>query len=497
MSKRILKWATARSPRTDRAARYVRARRKRFIALFVTVAHIVGALTSVQAVMSTRTAQGAIAWAVSLNTIPYVAVPAYWAFGRTKFQGYVKKRRSQEEQADPLVKSFIQEAKDLGFVTGDLHEVHERLARLPITTGNDVKLLRNGDEIFPSILEGIERANDYILVQFYIVRDDALGREFQDRLIAAAERGVRVHFLYDEVGSHQLPRSFNERFRAAGVESRRFNSNQGVTNRFQINFRNHRKMVVVDGREAWVGGANLGVEYLGEDSRLSPWLDAMVKVRGPAVQTIQVAFLEDWYWSSGNFLDMEWTPQAGPSGQSRSVLCLPTGPADVVETCALYFLSLINQARQRIWIASPYFVPDEQTISALQLAAIRGVDVRIIIPENCDNLLVNLSGWSFIEPLEAVGVRFYRHTNGFMHFKATLVDDDLSAVGTANFDNRSFRLNFEITLEVRDEDFAREVEAMLEDVLADSRLASAADLAERHFLFRLAVRVARLMAPLQ
>ncbi|KIH78180.1 cardiolipin synthetase [Geoalkalibacter ferrihydriticus DSM 17813] len=478
----------------------MRARQKRFFALFVTLAHIAGALTSVQAVMETRTAQGAIAWAVSLNTIPIAAVPAYWAFGRTKFQGYVKKRQEKIDETNPLVRHFIDLAREEQFLVSNRTRetpLLERLTNLPATVGNDVQLLRNGEEIFPSIFRGMEKAEDYLLVQFYIVRDDNLGRELQARLLAAAQRGVRVKFLYDEIGSYQLPRSYLDTLRESGVQVSAFNSTQGRANPFQINFRNHRKIVVVDGRHAWVGGANVGDEYLGLHPRLTPWVDAMVKVTGPAVQALQVPFLEDWFWASGEMLDLDWTPRAAPNGTSRTVFILPTGPADRFETCALYFLHSINSASHRLWIASPYFVPDEQIVSALQLAALRGVDVRILVPEDCDNRLVRLSGWSYVAALEKAGVKVYRYTNGFLHHKTMLLDNETSAVGTANFDNRSFRLNFEITLEVQDEEFAREVEEMLLQNFSESRLSSAQELEQRSFPFRLAVRVARLLAPIQ
>ena len=503
MWKKLLffKKQTSAPPRgLARSADYVRCRKKRFVALFVLLAHLAGALASVNAIMETRTAQGAIAWAVSLNSFPYVAVPAYLAFGRTRFQGYVKKRQASVDETTPVVYRIIEEAAARNFLVDDLAgqpPLLERLTNLPATLGNEVELLRNGTEIFPSLFAGMDEARDYLLVQFYIVRDDGLGRELQSRLLAAAARGVRVHFLYDEIGSYQLPRRYLETLRNGGVEVFAFNSTQGAANRFQINFRNHRKIVVVDGRCAWVGGANVGDEYLGLHPRLTPWIDAMVKVSGPAVQLIQVPFLEDWYWASGNLLDIDWLADAAPSGRSKTIAVIPSGPADRFETCALYFLDVIHNARTRFWVASPYFVPDEQIVSALQMAALRGVDVRILLPEDCDNLLVRLSGWSYVASLEKAGVLVYRMTDGFLHHKAMLVDEDISAIGTANFDNRSFRLNFEITLEVRDETFAREVEAMFLEDFGRSRRSSAAELDERSFFFRLAVRVARLMAPIQ
>ena len=167
---------------------------------------------------------------------------------------------------------------------------------------------------------------------------------------------------------------------------------KGITNRFQLNFRNHRKTVITDGRTAWVGGVNIGDEYTGADKELSPWHDTMVKITGPAVQTIQVAFWEDWLWASDRQIALQWEPEAAPSGARKTVLCLPSGPADPLETCTLYFLQLINSATTRLWIASPYFVPDEQLVTALELAALRGVEIRILVPDKGDNPLVDLSG---------------------------------------------------------------------------------------------------------
>ncbi len=428
------------------------------------------------------------------------SLPSLRTAGRTKFNGYVKKRQATIEHTVPRVRQLLEEAQSSGFVSRDEDgkpPVTERLAKLPATVGNDVELLLNGEDIFPSIFAGIAEATNYVLAQFYIVRDDMLGQEFQRHLIEAAGRGVRVFFLYDEIGCYQLPRSYLDRLTAGGVHVRAFHSTRGRANRFQLNFRNHRKIVVRDGRSAWTGGANVGDEYLGRHARLTPWVDTMVKITGPAVQFLQVAFAEDWDWAGGEPLDMNWTLRVAPSGISRRVLCLPTGPADRFETCALYFLHVIHAATNRCWIASPYFVPDEQIVSALKLAAIRGVDVRVLVPEDCDNRLVGLSGWSFVAPLEKAGVQIFRHTQGFMHHKLLLVDADRASVGTANFDNRSFRLNFEIVVEVRDEDFARQIEAVFLRDFGNARRSFARELDDRWFGVRLAVRIARLLAPVQ
>lgn len=487
-----------RFPGLARFAVYLARRKKRYLALFITVSHIVGALTSVQAVMRTRTSQGAIAWAISLNTFPYIAVPAYWVFGRSKFDGYAKKRQVGAERANPVIKDFVRLAAQDGLLLEDENDaLVERLAKLPTTVGNDVELLIDGDEIFPSIFSGIAAAESYVLVQFYIVRNDQVGKKLKEALLAARSRLVNVRFIYDEIGSHALSPDYFGDLRDAGVEVVPFNSSKGIGNRFQINFRNHRKMLVVDGNAAWVGGVNIGDEYNGGHETLKPWRDTMVKVRGPAVQAIQVSFLEDWFWATQRLLELNWVPQRAESGADMAVLCVPSGPADQFETCALFFLHLINSAKERIWIATPYFVPDEQIVSALKLAALRGVDVRVIMPDASDSNMLDLSGWSFADRLIDAGVRIHRHEAGFMHQKVILVDRDLATVGSANFDNRSFRLNFEITLKIRDEAFAGKIEKMLLDDLEESRLVTSGEVAKRSFPFRLGVRASSLLAPIQ
>lgn len=368
-----------------------KSRRRMWIIL---VSHFVGLLTSVHALMGVRTAQGAIAWVVSLNTLPYVAVPAYWILGRSKFHGYVIARRLDDAKVAEFARDYSKTLDERNLIRNpdrDRAYVVEKLAKLPFTTGNDAELLVDGDATFQSIFEGISKAEKYVLVQFYIIRDDEVGQELKTRLLERAKAGVACYLLYDEIGS-SLPRAYTDELKQAGISVFTFNTRQGEANRFQINFRNHRKIVITDGRAAWVGGLNVGREYKGLDPKIGYWRDTHLRLAGPVVHGIQVSFLEDWHWASGSEIHgLSWDPQPAASGASRSVMCLPSSPADSLETCTLFFLDAINRAKTRLWIASPYFVPDEQFISALQLAALRGVEVRILIPENADNPLVQYS----------------------------------------------------------------------------------------------------------
>ena len=470
-----------------------------FTSIFFFLCELAGFLTALKAIMETRTAQGAIAWAVSLMTLPYIAVPAYWVFGRTKFAGYVTTRRAELLKTNAVSRKLAQEFDRQRMQTkaGRSEELLlERLAKLPFTAHNRAELLIDGEATFDAIFAAIAAAKKYILIQFYIIHDDVLGGRLRDALIAKAREGVRCCVLYDEIGSGRL-RKYCARLRAAGVRIEPFHRTKGLANRLQLNFRNHRKIVIVDGLVAFVGGLNVGDEYLGLDPKVGAWRDTHVKVEGPVVQCVQVSWVEDWHWAAGEDMrDLNWNP-VGARGGRGGALCLPSGPADDLETATLFFLHAINSAKERLWIASPYFVPDEQFISALQLAALRGVDVRILIPEKPDNAMVRLSAFSYLPETIPSGIKWFRHQRGFMHQKVMLVDDDYCAIGTANFDNRSFRLNFEITMAFYEHAFAQQVAAMLETDFANSKPIAARELTDASFWFRLTVRIARLLAPVQ
>jgi cardiolipin synthase len=457
-----------------------------------------GIVSAIWAVLTARTSQGAIAWAVVLVTWPLFSVPLFWIFGRNKFQGYANARQLGDLKMLKIVGDIDDRAApfrvELGRQFGNAR-VLEQLAHLPFIRGNDTRLLIDGEQTFQAMFEAIDEAEDYVLTEFFIVKDDQLGREFKDRLINAAKRGCRVFLLYDDVGSQKITRTYLDDLRSGGVNVTGMKTTKGMTNRFQLNFRNHRKIVVVDGREAFVGGLNVGDEYVHRDPKLTPWRDTHMSFEGPAVLAAQIAFLEDWHWATGSVPQLSWNPEAAP-GADKTMFVLPSGPDDEFETCGLFFTHIINAAQRRIWIASPYFVPDEGIVTALQLAAMRGVDVRVIIPGLPDKWLVKRAAMAYVPPVAATGVKVYEYGRGFMHQKVVLLDDEFSFIGTANFDNRSFRLNFEITIATIDKAFAGEVEKMLEQDIANSTLIDPAELAKRGLFFKVSSRVARLFSPI-
>lgn len=467
-------------------------------AVVVVLVYILAIVSALEAVLKGRTSQGSIAWAISLLSFPILVVPIYLIFGRNRFDGYLEKRDEIEAQSLRLIEqttgSVAQHIMPLDRET-PLYTSLFNLARMPALKGNEVELLIDGQQTFDSIAEGMAKAQDYILFQFYIIRDDDLGRRLGRVMADRARAGVKVYFLYDEIGSRPFPRSrLYRQLKQTGVQVAPFNTTQGRRNRLQLNFRNHRKVVVVDGKQAWIGGHNVGNEYLGLRKRTGHWRDTHARFSGPAVLGAELAFATDWLWATNTQPEINWNFSREITGDSN-VLVFPSDPASEYEEAGLMFHQIIVAARERIWIASPYFVPDRAIVSALQLAALRGVDVRVLIPDEPDGPTVAMANWSYTRELLPVGVKVYRYQDGFMHQKVLLMDDRIGGVGTANFDNRSFRLNFEITLLVENRDFAAQVQEMLEADMERSLQVTLKDFADKPAWFPLAMGVARLFAP--
>lgn len=332
--------------------------------------------------------------------------------------------------------------------------------------GQFLQLLIDADNAFPRIYDAIKKAERYILIEFFIIKNDSVGRNLKNLLIERAREGIHIYMLYDEIGSHKLPPGYISALRKEGVKIEPFNGKRHfLSNVLRLNFRNHRKLVVVDGSTAFIGGMNIGREYLGKGA-LGYWRDTFIQLHGPSVQQTQISFLEDWNWATmskstpSTFPRLCW--DITPQPEDKTVLVLPSGPADVIPAWKTTIIALANRATHRLWISTPYFVPDEGVMSALQAAALRNVDVRILRPERADHILVKLSSFTFLRDLDTYGIQLWAYKKGFLHQKVILMDDDIATVGTANLDNRSLALNFELTAIVRDPGVCAEVQAMLE-----------------------------------
>jgi len=467
----------------------------------IALIYITGMVAAAHAALTARTPQGAIAWAVSLIFMPYLALVPYLIFGRTKYEGYVAARRARNRQFYAHARAFQQSKRarveaeaQIGHMLAGIQTL-AKLTGLPFTRSNEVRLLINGEATFAAILATIAAAKNYVIVQFFIVHDDGIGRRLKDALISKARTGLKVYFLYDGIGCHDLPGSYLDELRTAGIKVQEFlTRRRRLVNRYQLNFRNHRKIVVVDGEHAFVGGHNAGDEYLGLKPPLSPWRDTHIEVSGLAVAGIQLTFVEDWFWATGQVPELHWQPTL----RRRNMHCqvVPSGPADERETCKYFFVQAINSAHTRLWITTPYFVPDEAVFTALKLAVLRGVEVRVLIPSRPDhNIVFNASSLYAYEAVCA-GIKVYRYQPGFIHEKVMLINEDAASVGSANLDNRSLRLNFEITVLTVDKRFAASVESMLKEDFAQSLPVTREEYEKASAVRRLIMNVARLFAPI-
>jgi len=450
--------------------------------------HLAGAVAALHALMRTRTAPGAVAWVLGLLLLPYVTLVPYLFLGRTHFVGYADRRDGPRMPGDA------------GAAHPAMPEVHARFAAIVnmlgtrFHAGQAVRLLVDGGQAFPAMLEAIATAEHYVLVQFFIFHDDDVGRAFQRALLERAAAGVTVCMLYDGVGCHDLPRGYVAALRAGGVTVHSF-ATRAWSNRLQVNFRNHRKIVVVDGWRGFVGGLNVGDEYLGRKPPLAPWRDTHLEIRGAAVADIERSFCEDWRWITHADLPPRQLP-AYPASGAADVLIAATGPADRQESASLFFVELIRSARRRLWLTTPYFVPDQAVGAALRLAVFRGVDVRILLPSRPDHHAVFLSSTLHAFIAVRAGLRVFRYQPGFMHQKVVLVDDDTTAIGSMNLDSRSFRLNFEVAALTLDRGLTDEVAAMLESDFARAREVGEEEYLGAPLWRRLLMHVARLFDPM-
>jgi cardiolipin synthase len=446
-----------------------------------------------RAIVSARTAQGAVGWVVFLLSAPYLGVLLYLFLGHHRWRGYLVSRRSSARVIDGIRRHAEAHAPP---TPPEIDPApFERIADLPAVRGNRLTPLIDGAASFEAMFAAIDAARAYVLVQFFIVHDDETGRAFRDRLVAAAQRGVKVRFMADAVGSKSLPARYLDELRTAGVAVADPGNGGRPRQRLQINFRNHRKTVVVDGEVAFTGGLNVGDEYMGRDPAFGAWRDTHLEMRGPVVSQLQLVFAEDWHWAEGELLfeDLAWDPPQQET--DATALVVPTGPGDEMETGALFFFAAIAAARERVWIASPYCVPDTDVLTALKHAALAGRDVRLLVPDVVDHTIPWLAAFAYFDELRAAGVQVWRFRRDFMHQKVVLVDDAFAAIGTTNLDNRSFRLNFEAMVCGFDRDFAGEVEAFLLDDFARAELLETA-LKDQRPRIRYGAPVARLFAPL-
>ncbi|TVY01110.1 cardiolipin synthase [Cohnella terricola] len=367
---------------------------------------------------------------------------------------------------------------------------------LPITGRNRSRIFNNGMDTYEAMLEAIRGAKSHIHVSSYIVRDDGVGRDFQQALIGKAREGVQVKLLYDGIGSIKLRDSYIRDLKQGGVECACFFPLRPSFLKKRMNYRNHRKITVVDGKIGFIGGINVGDEYIGKHPRLGYWRDTHLMLEGDSVYWLQEVFLKDWEIATRDKPDdPSFFPIHGIP-KDEAVQIVPAGPNRKGDAIHDSVFALVNAANERIWIATPYFIPSSSIAMALHDAAASGVDVRIIIPHVPDTWLVHFATLSYAEEMMRSGVRIWQYEKGFVHAKTLIVDKFVAVVGSANMDLRSFFSNFEINAHLFEPRAISELERDFLQDLEDSREINLQKFHRRSRVQKIKEAMARLLSPL-
>jgi cardiolipin synthase len=451
-------------------------------------------------ILRTRQPLAAVAWILGIILMPGLGGMLYLATGTTRLHGKTRRKKEAraalELQLPSLVAHEVSPPPDASeSVRTELMALACHISETQPTWGNEVELISDTKRAYGLQEQAILEATNHIHVSYYIFQPDETGTRFRDVLIAKAREGVRVRFMYDAVGSLRLGRSFLAPMWDAGIRAARFLPVNPLRRRWVFNLRNHRKILVVDGRIGFTGGVNVGNEYIGRQSQFGYWRDTHMQLRGPSVLQLQQVFAQDWYFATDEELTApELYPSAGEPGD-QVVQVIASGPDLPVEVCHELFFAAIASARRRVFIESCYFVPPDAIRLALLSAAHRGVDVRIILPERSAHLTALLAAQSYYEELLASGVHIFEYAEGLLHSKVVSVDGEWSYVGSANMDNRSLSLNFEAGVVFYGPRMATAIEEMFHTDLSRSHQLDLANWSRRSILRRMAENTCRLLSP--
>ena len=464
--------------------------------LFLTAVIVQAIVVGITVVMERRSPSARLAWLLTLILLPGVGILLYGFIGRRAMRRARRRRIHGKPPALPERACAAAGALDgqCPPPAGDLFRLGIRAGGYPVTRRNRVEHLRDAAAFYPSLEDAVASARESVRLMFYIYREDAAGARLRDRLCEKAAEGVEVRLLVDGWGSFGLEPGFLAPLLDSHARFAFYLPPRLRPRSSRINFRNHRKLVCVDGRVGFVGGINIGNEYLGKDPELGAWRDTMLRIEGPAVAAMEEVFIQDWRIATGEALEPSPFPSDGPG--EALVQVLPSDPGDPWQPIRTALFQGIAGARRRAWLTTPYFVPDESLRTALLAGALRGVDIRILVPGRSDMRLVRAAGRSYYLDLIRAGVRIYEYQAGFVHAKTLLVDDAVTSVGSANMDIRSFELNHEVNVLVSDAALVAQMEREFLQDLGDAVEITAKAWEHRPYVTRLKENTARLLSPL-
>lgn len=400
------------------------------------------------------------AWLMVLLLVPYLGFILYLTLGQNLSRQKIFDTKTEEDQMIGKILleqiSYLQN-NEIVFNDAEMANYQDMIRMQLIsddsifTQDNEVEIFTDGTKKFESLIDSIEKAEDHIHMLYYIIKNDSLSKKVVVALAKKASEGIEVRLLYDALGGRTLPRGFFKELTKAGGKVASFFPSKIPLINLRINYRNHRKIAIIDGKYGFIGGFNIGNEYLGLNKKFGYWRDTHLKIKGSAVHMMQMRFFHDWRYASKEkaTYDEKYYPLIKSNGKT-GIQIVSSGPDSEQEQIKIGYLKMINSARESIYIQTPYFVPDQSILEALRVASLSGVDVKIMIPNKPDHMFVYWATYSYIGDLLNSGIKAYTYENGFLHAKTMVVDGKISSVGTANIDVRSFKLNFEVNAFVYD-----------------------------------------------
>lgn len=456
-----------------------------------------------------RQPRSTMVWIMVLTLFPIIGFIPYMLIGRDTRRKNMfsfkmgqdlalqEKIKAQQEELDRMPEKL----KGMGydeeiFAAKELAILGLNLEGRLISEDNEVEVFIDGKEKFGSLIKDIEEAKYSIEFQYYIVKSDGLGKIIIEKLIEAANRGIRVRFLTDGVGGRYLKKSDIVRMKSAGVETAFFYPSILKYFNLRLNYRNHRKLVCIDDEIGYCGGFNVGDEYLGKKEKFGYWRDTHLRIRGSAAKGIKTRFLQDWFYASGEDPDKEEAYRDFEGSGKTLCQLVTSGPDTELKNIKLSMTKMIMEANHRIDIQTPYFIPDEGFFEVLVMAMQQGVEVNLMIPDKPDHPIVYPATLSFASDMLKVGANVYRYDGGFIHSKVILVDDTFSMVGSANIDERSFSLNFEASMIVYSYDVNHKLRESFEEDKKKSTLLTSEIMEKRSFFTKAKEPICRLFAPL-
>jgi len=468
------------------------------VGLIVLLMLYIGQLAAVL-VMEHRRQAHLTAWMLICMGCPFIGLAAYLLIGRRKPEHVI---HSTSIDSDQTKASADAKLGNRAFsmsegLTGDLAHSLGALAGYPVTEHNRTKILTNGEAAFEAILHALGSARDHIHLDYYTIRNDGIGGRFLDLLTEKARKGIKVRVVYDGIGSLKLDKDYLQALSRTGVEHACFAPPRWALLDRKLNYRNHRKIAVIDGRIGFIGGINIGDEYIGLDPKLGFWRDTHIQLQGDAVHDLQDTFMRDWELAKGERLERaeRYFPESMVTNRER-VLIVPGEPGSNEHRIVGAIFAAMASAKRRIYAATPYFIPDPAIAMSLRIAAGRGLDVRLIIPGLADSKLVLLASLSYVRDMLDAGVRVFRYQKGFIHSKVLIVDDTLASVGTANLDMRSLYSNYELLALLFDEKPIRRLERDFLDDLELSEEMNADEFARRTKRQRAKEAIMHILSPL-